>query len=77
MNEKSNAFPEIKLTDADAVILLDSIADKLKKFQRIGADYTRIIVCQENWSVWVGLEIQAVQRAIDILKKEANNERND
>lgn len=59
---------EDELSGTEAVILLECVEQKLRRFEKLGADYFKLIVCQEGWREWVGLEIKAVQTAIEVLK---------
>jgi hypothetical protein len=61
---------EIKLTDEDVAVMLEDIEERLKRFQRLGMGIAAIITCQDGWSDWVDLEIQAVQRAIEVMKNQ-------
>lgn len=54
--------------DEETVFFLESIEAKLRQFDRIGADYVKLIVVQEGWRDWLGLELKAIRRAIEALK---------
>lgn len=61
---------EIKLTDEDVAVMLEAIEERLKRFQRLGMGMAALITCQDGWHDWIDLEIQAVQRAIEVLKNQ-------
>lgn len=61
---------EEEMSGAQAAILLECVEEKLRRFEKFGTDYFKIIVCQEGWREWVGLEIKAVQMAIEVLKNQ-------
>lgn len=78
MDEKMNEFVEIKQDAAGAVVLLESLEDALKKFDRLGLRFVEgQIYATEDLHPFIVADLWALRYAVEKLKGEPKGEPTD